>query len=77
MEEKKLEDMTIDETFAQIDALLSYMEEKDISLEDSFRCYQQGITALKSVNDKIEAVEKQVKLLNADGELEPFETAEE
>ena len=51
------------------DTLTATLCEKLISLEDSFLLYQQGITKLKHCNDKIDAVEKKLLILNEEGQL--------
>lgn len=66
------EDISLEEMFFQIEGIISSMEENDISLEDSFSLYEQGIHKLKYCNDKIDAVEKKMLLLNSNGELEEF-----
>lgn len=40
------------------------------SLEDAFYTYEKGMKKLKECNDKIEKVEKQMLVLNGQGELE-------
>lgn len=65
-------DVTLEESFLQIEEILASMEANDISLEESFALYEQGIHKLKDCNDKIDAVEKKMLLLNSNGELEEF-----
>ncbi len=48
------------------------MEQEDISLEESFRLYKEGMKLIQSCNDKIDKVEKEVLKLNERGELEEF-----
>ena len=50
------QELTIEETFERLQALLARMEEEDVSLEESFDCYEQGMKLLRACNDKIEAV---------------------
>ena len=40
------------------------MEERDISLEESFACYEKGMKLVKACNDKIDKVEKQIIVLS-------------
>ena len=49
------------------------MEEEDISLEDSFRLYHEGIDILKNCNDRIDEVEKKMLILDEEGGVHEFE----
>ena len=68
-----MEELTIEQGFAQIEEILAKMESREISLEESFRLYQKGMEQLKLCNDKITRVEKQVMQLNENGHLEPLD----
>lgn len=71
MAEKKQE-MTLEETFAQLDEILSALENRDITLEESFQNYQRGMELLKKCNEKIDRVEKKMQLINGEGEISDF-----
>lgn len=71
-ENHAIEDHTIEEGFQKLDEILASLESKDISLEESFKLYQQGVAEIAFCNDKIEATAKQVKILQ-DGVAQPFE----
>ena len=49
------------------------MEDEDISLEEAFKAYSQGVELIRKCNDRIDRVEKQVLKLGGDGQLEEFE----
>ena len=49
------------------------LEEENISLEDSFRLYHEGIDILKNCNDRIDEVEKKMLILDEEGGLHEFE----
>lgn len=62
---------SLEELFGQLETILEKMEEKDISLEESFFFYEEGMKTLKQCNDKIDQVEKKMLVINAgqtDGE---------
>ena len=63
---------SLEEAFEQIEATIARLEDEDITLEDSFRAYQDGMKLLKYCNEKIDRVEKQVLKINEDGELDEF-----
>ncbi|MGN0386884.1 MAG: exodeoxyribonuclease VII small subunit [Lachnospiraceae bacterium] len=64
--------MTLEEKFAKLDDTVKKMEQEDITLEESFRIYKEGMELLKECNEEIDRVEKQVLVINAKGELEEF-----
>lgn len=65
--------MTLEDKFAKLEETVEKLEAEDISLEDSFRIYKEGMEILKQCNDEIDKVEKQVMQLNEAGELVVFE----
>lgn len=67
-QEKSLETM-----MNEIEEIIQKIQQKEISLEDSFLLYQQGIEVLKHCNEKIDAVEKKLLILNQGGNLEEME----
>ncbi len=58
----------LQEVFQELDALLEQMGSEE-SLEKTFDMYQKGVTLLKSANESIDRIEKQVKVLDDDGFL--------
>lgn len=64
---KSLEDLLY-----EVEAILEQLEQGDISLEESFALYEQGIRGLKLCNDKIDFVEKKMAVINSEGNLEEF-----
>lgn len=64
--------ITIEEIFLQLEDIMEQMEGPDISLDESFWLYQNGIEKLKCCNDRLDEVEKKMQVLNAEGELEDF-----
>lgn len=72
-EENSSEDLTLQELFAQLEQVIHDMEEKEISLEESFRLYHRGMDMLKTCNEKIDRVEKKMMVLDSEGEEHVFE----
>ena len=56
------ENRTLEELFQELDGMMRQMEEPGLSLEQSFSLYHRGIELLKSCNDKIDTVEKQIQI---------------
>ena len=69
-EEKRL---TVEEAFSEIEKKIQALDKEDISLEDSFKEYQEGMELLKYCHEAIEKVEQKVQKIAADGNLEDFE----
>ena len=61
--------MTIEENFAKIEETLIMLESEDVTLEEAFAAYSEGMKLLKICNDQIDKVEKQVLKLSEDGTL--------
>lgn len=66
MDRINIEDLTLEEGFEKIDELIETMAGGDISLEESFDKYKLGMEILKVCSDKIDKVEKQIEILNAE-----------
>ena len=66
MDRINIEDLTLEEGFEKIDELIETMADGDISLEESFDKYKLGMEILKVCSDKIDKVEKQIEILNAE-----------
>lgn len=64
--------VSLEENFAEIEALLEELEQDDISIEDAFDKYSRGIELLKQCDRSIDKVEKKVLKLMEDGKTEEF-----
>jgi exodeoxyribonuclease VII small subunit len=62
----------IEEAFAMLDRILAKMDEEGVTLEESFKCYEQGMKLIKYCNETIDTVEKKVRVLSAGGEQDEF-----
>jgi len=71
--ENKKEERNLQEMLKTLDEQIRALESEDISLEDSFLIYEQGMKLIKECNDKIDHVEKKVLELNAEGMLQEME----
>ncbi len=61
------DNMTIDQKMDELDGIIERMESDEITLEESFELYKKGVGLVKSCNDAIDRVEKEVLKLNDDG----------
>jgi len=65
-------ELTLKEAFEKLEEVTRKLEAADISLEESFLVYQEGMQLLKYCNESIDKVEKKVLLLNGEGTLNEF-----
>ncbi len=75
MPDKNMEEkISIEEAFSQIEEKITELQKDDVSLEDSFKLYQEGMNLLKYADEAIDKVEKKVQKISAEsGTLEDFE----
>lgn len=64
---------TLEQDLDKLDELVKKMDAKDISLDESFAVYEEGMKILKGANEKLDEVEKKVKVLQQDGTLTDFD----
>lgn len=75
LEEKQAEDVKedgIDNLFSKLNDVIQNLEKEDVSLEDSFAYYHKGMELLKICNEKIDRVEKQIQVLDDEGNVHEF-----
>lgn len=65
-------ELTLEQTFERLEDTIGKLQQEDISLEECFRLYKEGMRLIQSCNDKIDSVEKEVLKLNENGELDEF-----
>ena len=67
MDDKK--EMTIEETFQALEAILADLDTEQNGLEETFAKYQKGLEYVKSLQGKIDGIEKKLIILeNENGE---------
>lgn len=64
---------SLEEMFEQLDTILENMENPELSLEDAFSLYEQGIKKIQNCNQKLDTVEKKMLQIAEDGTEVPFE----
>ena len=65
-------EQTLEEIFGEMEGLLEALESREISLEDSFEKYKEGMALLKAAGEKTDTVEKAMLVLNDQGEADEF-----
>lgn len=65
-------ELTVEEIFQELDTAVEKLESRDISLEDSFRLYSEGMDLLRKCSEKIDTVEKKMLQMSENGDLREF-----
>lgn len=64
--------MTLEKAFEELEEIIEKMNDREVSLDDSFALYTEGTKLLKYCNKQLDAVEKKMLVLSEDGELHEF-----
>lgn len=67
MEPKQMEEM-----FADLEGIISKLENGECSLEESFALYEQGVRLVRDCGARLDKVEKQMILLQEEGQENGF-----
>ncbi len=65
--------LTLEENFERLEETIGRLEDEELSLEEAFAAYSEGMALLKTCNEQIDRVEKKVLKLAEDGELEELQ----
>ncbi|NLJ96157.1 MAG: exodeoxyribonuclease VII small subunit [Clostridiales bacterium] len=63
-------EFVLEDAFKKLDTIIEELEKPDISLDNSFQLYQEGMKLLKACNDSIDKVEKELIILGEDGDTD-------
>lgn len=55
---------TLEDSFAALEQILEKLETEEVSLEDSFKLYQDGMKLIKKCNQAIDKVEKELVVIS-------------
>lgn len=67
------EEFNLEKAFEELDSKVSALENPNISLEDSFKIYKDGMELLKKCSESIDEVEKKVLVLEQNGGVHEFQ----
>lgn len=60
--------MALEESFANLEKIIDQLENGQLSLDESFKMYNEGIKLIKNCNIQLDKVEKQIIILDQNGE---------
>lgn len=53
----------LESSFKRLDEIIEKMEQGELSLEESFKLYKEGVELVGACNESIEKVEKEIKVI--------------
>ena len=56
--------MTLEESFDALDGIIDELQGGELTLEESFKKYEEGMKLVKNCNDSIDKVEKKLLVIN-------------
>ena len=62
----------LEEMFDRLDLVIGTLEGEDVSLEEAFGLYDQGMKLIRRCNQTINEVEKKILVLDENGEKHEF-----
>lgn len=69
MAKKKDEKLSLEEALGKLEETIAKLQSEEISLEESFNLYKEGMDYVKLCSETIDQVEKKVLMLNQEGTL--------
>lgn len=55
---------TLEQSFEKLEQIIGNLENEDVSLEDSFKLYNEGMKLIQNCNQQLDKVEKKIVVLN-------------
>lgn len=66
---KKLTKLSLEEALEKLDETIGKLQSEEVSLEEAFQLYKDGMDYVKICSETIDMVEKKVLMLNQEGQL--------
>lgn len=63
-------DFNLEASFERLEEIINSLEDGTTSLDESFKLYKEGVGLVKDCNSKIDKVEKEILIINENGEIE-------
>lgn len=55
---------TLEQSFEKLEQIIGNLENGDVSLEDSFKLYNEGMKLIQNCNQQLDKVKKKIVVLN-------------
>lgn len=59
---------TLETAFDELKEILGQLEQEDVTLDQSFKLYNDGMKLLKYCNEALDKVEKEIIIINENGD---------
>ena len=69
MTKKQEEKLSLEEALGKLEETIVKLQSEEVSLEESFNLYKEGMDYVKLCSETIDQVEKKVLMLNQEGNL--------
>ena len=66
MEQEK--EKSIEQSFQELDGIINRMQSEDLSLEEAFSLYKNGVAIVEGCSRKIEKIQCDIEMINAGDE---------
>ena len=68
-----MKEMTLEQGFARLEEITAGMESGELSLEEMYALYKEGLDLARECQAKIDTVEKNMQIIQANGEIRDFQ----
>lgn len=58
--------ITVEESFEALDDIISALQSGELTLEESFKKYEEGMKMIKGCSEAIDKVEKKLEIINGE-----------
>ena len=65
-------DLSLEDRLGNLEEIINKMENSEVTLDEAFTLYKQGIEETKEANEILDKVEKAMLVVNENGDLEEF-----
>ncbi|MDY6325285.1 MAG: exodeoxyribonuclease VII small subunit [Catonella sp.] len=62
--------LSVEDSMKRLDEITAEMEKSDVTLEESFKLFNEGMTLVKNTKKDLTDLEKQIKVLSEDSSKE-------
>ena len=76
MAKKKIENLSFEESLAELESIVKNLEQGELSLEDSMTLFERGLNLSQGSQEKLKCAEQKIQILlakNCQAQLETFE----
>jgi len=80
MAKKKIENLTFEESLAELETIVQNLEQGELSLEDSMNLFERGLNLSQGSQEKLKSAEQKIQILlakNGKTQLTSFENEDE